>query len=282
MKNLFLISLLFFNFLNAHAQVFNSGTDEIAFKKFLTNGITYVKTGDVNFDSVMIACLEENWTITDFKVVEQYKRPEKTSNALFVTTKEKTNKHMMDRNNQHILVLKTADDYKPRMEVNMLETLGYMYFNGFYPLVDEPNEYKFIYLLIKSLNKGLTLIRDNQFSGEDEEINEKITEAISAAGVPSVGNILIINREQTRHAISEDLLKEFNITYRLLSEDEYYATIAKKDPTHVLLYFAKNTFTEVALVKVATGEMFYAEHFRKDYASIDKKVLKNKISLYFQ
>jgi hypothetical protein len=280
-KKMSIYFTLFFIPIVGVGQVFNYGYDEITYKNMLENGITYVKTGDTLFDSTMLACLDKYWTITEFKVVEQYKRPEKNNTALIVYTKEKTNKHMMDRQNQHVLVLKSAEDYAPRREVNMVETIGYMYFNGFYGLVAEQDEYKFIYLMIQSLHRGVSLIREKKLSGEDIELNAKITAAINNETVPSVGNTLIVNREQTRHAVNREMLEKLNIDYRLLSEEEYYATLAKKNPKHVILYFAENTFTEVALLQIVTGELFYTEHFRDDYSTIDKKTMKDKISPYF-
>ena len=113
MKNIFLI-LFIFGINLSFAQVYNFGANEVTFKNMVTNGITYVKTGDAHFDSIMIANLEEYWTFSEFSTVEQYKRPDKTSTALFVTTKEFTKKHMMDRKNQHVLVLQHAEIYVPR------------------------------------------------------------------------------------------------------------------------------------------------------------------------
>ena len=145
MKKYLIVALLFltqFSF----AQVYNFGSNEVTFKNLVKNGITYVRTGNAVFDSIMIANLEEHWTLTEFSVVDQYKKPHKSSTALFVTTKEWTQKHMMDRKNQHVLVLQPAHIYMPRKEVKMEQTLGYMYLNGFYDLVDEEDE--FIYCSI--------------------------------------------------------------------------------------------------------------------------------------
>ncbi|NOQ70627.1 MAG: hypothetical protein GQ574_01415 [Crocinitomix sp.] len=280
MKNIFLLLFLFAINLS-FAQVYNFGANEMTFKNMVNNGITFVKTGDAHFDSIMIANLEEYWTFSEFDTIGQYKRPDKTSTALFVTTKEFTKKHMMDRKNQHVLVLQPAEIYVPRKAVKMEQTLGYMYVNGFYDLVAEEEEYRYSYILIKSLNQGLNFIKDKRLTGEPEDLNAKVSEAVTGKDGPSVGNTLILNREQTRHALVTEELDKLNIKYRLLAEDEYYETLARKNPEHIILYFAVNRFTEMALVRVSDGEMLYAKHFREGYPTISKKELK-LIAGYFK
>ena len=99
---------------STHAQVFNYGSSDIAFRNMIANGITYIKTGDEIFDSTMVECLEKYWTISEFTTVEQYKNPEKNSTALLLIAKEPTKKYMNDRKNQHVLVLQTAKFYKKK------------------------------------------------------------------------------------------------------------------------------------------------------------------------
>lgn len=273
MKKIITLFLLGASFV-VQGQVYNFGANEVAFKDLISNGITYIRTGDPFFDSTLISALETHWKVTDFTVIDQYKRPEKTSTALFVTTKDRTGKHAMDRKNQHVLVLQPAEIYVPRKDVTMETTLGYMYLNGFYDLVDEKNEYRFAYILVKSLNQGISLIKEKRLTGEPIELNDKISAEIRGVDGPSVGNTLIINREQTRHAIVTAELDKLNIKYRLLGEEEYYNTLEKKDPSHIVLYFAVNVFTEMALVRISDGEMIYSKHFRENYPTLDKKELK--------
>ena len=281
MKKVLILMLLSTLGKSGISQVYNFGASEVTFKNLIENGVTYVRTGDAFFDSIFIDCLEKYWTVTDFKVVDQYKRPEKTSTAFFVTIKERTKKHMQDRKNQHVVVLQPAEIYVPRKKVLMEQTLGYMYLNGFYDLVDEENEYRFVYILIKSLNEGITTIKNNRLNGEPEELNEKIAELITGTDAPLAGNTLILNREQTRHAVVTEQLDKFGIRYRLLAEEEYYETLSKKKSDHIILYFAINKFTEMALVKVDTGEILYSNHFRKEYPTLEKKELKT-IAPYFR
>jgi hypothetical protein len=273
MKKILLLALIVIN-TTSFAQVYNYGADEITFKELIANGITYVRTGDSLFDAHVIEALENHWTITEFSVGDQYKRPEKTSTALFITTKDRTGKHMSDRKNQHVLVMQPAEIYVPRKDVKMEETLGYMYLNGFYDLVAQEDEYRYVYILVQSLNRGISLIKEKRLIGEPDDLNDKINDAIRGEDGPSVGHTLILNREQTRHAILTPDLDKLNIDYRLLAEEEYYETLAKKDPSHLILYFAVNRFTEMALVKLESGKTLYAKHFRGDYATLDKKELK--------
>ena len=273
MKKILLLALIVIN-TTSFAQVYNYGADEITFKELIANGITYVRTGDSLFDAHVIEALENHWTITEFSVGDQYKRPEKTSTALFITTKDRTGKHMSDRKNQHVLVMQPAEIYVPRKDVKMEETLGYMYLNGFYDLVAQEDEYRYVYILVQSLNRGISLIKEKRLIGEPDDLNDKINDAIRGEDGPSVGHTLILNREQTRHAILTPDLDKLNIDYRLLAEEEYYETLAKKDPSHLILYFAVNRFTEIALVKLESGKTLYAKHFRGDYATLDKKELK--------
>lgn len=256
------------------AQVYNFGVNEVAFKNLMSNGITYIKTGDSLFDQTVLEQLETHWTITSFTSVERYKRPEKTSTAFFITTKEITKKHAIDRKNQHVLVLQPASLYVPNKEVSMEETLGYMYLNGFYDLVKESDEVRFVYMLVRALNQGISVIQSKQLAGEPILLNEKVASEIRGTDGPSVGNTLLINREQTRHAIVTEELDKLGIKYRLLGEEELYKTMDQKDPTHIILYFAVNRFTEMALVRVSNGETIYAKHFREDYLTLDKKELK--------
>lgn len=273
MKKILLLALIAFN-ASGFSQVYNYGADEITFKELIANGITYVRTGDSLFDARVIEALENHWTITEFSVVDQYKRPEKTSTAFFITTKERTGKHASDRKNQHVLVMQPAEIYVPRKDVKMEETLGYMYLNGFYDLIAQEEEYRYVYILVQSLNRGISLIKEKRLVGEPDDLNDKINDAIRGEDGPSVGHTLILNREQTRHAILTPDLDKLNIDYRLLGEEEYYETLGKKDPSHLILYFAVNRFTEMALVKLESGKTLYAKHFRGDYPTLDKKELK--------
>lgn len=280
MKKIILLATLF-SLSQSFAQVYNYGYNEITFKNMVSNGITYVKTGDAHFDSLLIAHLDAFWTFSEFSVVEQYKRPEKSSTALFITTKETTQKYMMDRKNQHVMVLQPAEIYVPRKDVKMEQTLGYMYLNGFYDLVSEEDEHRFAYMVVKALNQGFNLIKTKRLTGEPEALNDRVAAEVIGKGSPEVGHTLILNREQTRHAIVTEELDKLDITYRLLGEDEYYATLEKKNPKHVLLYFAVNRFTELALVRIADGKMLYSQHFREKYPTIEKKVLKS-LAPYFK
>jgi hypothetical protein len=263
------------------SQVFNFGANELSFKQLIENGITYIKTGDTIFDQQMVSNLEKYWTISDFVVIEQFKRPDKNSIALFVTEKKQTRKHMMDRKNQNILVLQPANLYIPRKTVDMNSTLGYMYFNGFYDLVASKDEYRFIYILTQALNKGLTIIKRNALTGNNLDLNAKIASIIIGNEPPTVGNILILNREQTRFSIDPNELKKLNINYRLFSEDEYFTTLSKQEPNHIILYFAINTFTEIGLINLGSGELFWTQHLQNEYDVIRTKELK-AIAPYFQ
>lgn len=273
MKKTFLIAFVFL-YTTSFAQVYNFGADEITFKNLIANGLTYIRTGDSLFDATAIETLETYWKVTDFTVIDQYQRPEKNSTALFVTTKERTGKYAMDRKNDQVLVMQPAEIYVPRKDVKMEETLGYMYLNGFYDLVDEKNQYRYLYILVQSLNRGITFINEKRLTGEPISLNDKINVAIRGEDGPSVGHTLILNREQTRHAIMREDLDKLKIDYRLLGEEEYYETLDKKDPSHLILYFAVNRFTEMALVKLESGKTLYAKHFRGDYPTLDKKELK--------
>lgn len=280
MRKLIFFSLLFSQ-ICTFSQVFNFGANELSFKQLIENGITYIKTGDTIFDQQMVSNLEKYWTISDFVVIEQFKRPDKNSIALFVTEKKQTRKHMMDRKNQNILVLQPANLYTPRKTVDMNSTLGYMYFNGFYDLVASKDEYRFIYILTQALNKGLTIIKRNALTGNNLDLNAKIASIIIGKEPPTVGNILILNREQTRFSIDPNELKKLNINYRLFSEDEYFTTLSKKEPNHIILYFAINTFTEIGLINLGSGELFWTQHLQNEYDVIRTKELK-AIAPYFQ
>jgi hypothetical protein len=192
----------------------------------------------------------------------------------FLLPRKSQKKHAIDRKNQHVLVLQPASLYVPNKDVSMEETLGYMYLNGFYDLVKETDEVRFVYMLIRALNQGISVIQSKQLAGEPILLNEKVASEIRGTDGPSVGNTLLINREQTRHAIVTEELDKLGIKYRLLGEEELYKTMDQKDPTHIILYFAVNRFTEMALVRVSNGETIYAKHFREDYLTLDKKELK--------
>lgn len=277
----FLFAITILLTLEGSAQVYNFGANEITFKNLKEYGLTYRKTGDDFMDSLMITNLEKYWNFTEFHVLGKMERPEKTATLIFITTKELTKKHMMDRKNQHVLVILPAEGYVVHQQVTMETTLGYMYLNGFYDLVAENDEYRFMYMLFQSLNRGLSIIQNKRIIGEPEIINDQVAAEILGSDGPSVGNTLILNREQTRHVIQKEDLDKLGIRYRLYAEEEYYDAIAKKDPTQIILYFAVNRFTEVAMVRISDGELLYSKHYRDAVPSIDKKTLK-LIAQYFQ
>lgn len=254
------------------SQVFNYGYNHNSFKNLLTNGICFLKTGDSEFDSTMLDALDKYWTITDFTFKEQYKHPDKEGTALFVTTKTKTKKHVMDRKNQHVLVLQPASLWKKDKQVPFDETLGYMYFNGFYEIMDKEEEHLFVRYMVQSLNKGLTIINEKKLHSENQDLNEKIAAEITAEHKGLLANTLILNREFLVHYIKEKDLQKFDVTHRLHAKDEFFKAVqTNKDRTHYIMYFSVNTTTELSLINIFTGELIYTRHFPKGYAALTAK-----------
>lgn len=271
MKHL-IITFLFFFPLCLSAQVFNYGHKDLAFKNLLENGVCFMKTGDEKFDSTLLDAMDQYWTITDFDFVEQYKHPRKESTAMFVTTKTRTKKHVMDRKNQHILVLQPAAHWKKDKQVPFDQTLGYMYFNGFYELLPEDEEYRFVRYIIQVLNKGLTIIKEKKFHNANLDLNEKIAAEIIEQSKGLLGNTLILNREFLVHFINEAHLKKFDLTHRLHARDEFFHAVeSTQQRTHYLLYYSVNTRTELSLINILTGEMIYTKHFPEGYTMIKPK-----------
>lgn len=273
MKKLFLLLLLATSF-QAQSQVFNFGHQDLAYKNLLENGICFMKTGDSIFDESMTKALDKYWKLTEWSTVEQYKRPPKETTALFVTTKTKTKKHVMDRKNQHVLVLQPAKLYKKGKTVPFDETLGYMYYNGFYELLEKDEEYLFNRYIIQAFNKGLTLIRDKKFHNRNQLMNQQIAEAINEEHKGLLGNTLILNREFLVHFVEEKYLKKNDVTYRLHAKDEFFKALKTDQRTHYFLYYSVNTKTELSLVNILTGEIIYTQQFEEGYTLIKNKVWK--------
>lgn len=285
MKKIFVGLLLVFS-THSFAQVFNQGYNHKSFKDFLMNGITYVKTGDAFFDSVMVRKLQDHWKITPYNVIEKYKEPEKEYTALFVTTMKPIKEHFQDRKNQKILVIMPSSIFDEGADyikdpVNIHKTLGYMYFNGFHDIIQERDEYRFLKMMIVSLHEGLSIIKEKQFPDVEEVLNENVSNTIIQKHKGLVGNTLIIHRDQITHFIDIEKVKASGIRYRLLADDEYNTVLEKEDPSHYVLYFGNNKYTELALVRVQTGEIIYTKHFQNDVTSISKKEMK-AIFAYFK
>jgi hypothetical protein len=268
------------------SQVFNQGYNHTSYKNMLTNGITYIKTGDAFFDSVMIETLEDHWKICEFKSIERYKEPEQNSTALFITSQKPIREHQQDRKNPRIITLLPAKffdegaDYETN-PVDMEKTLGYMYFNGFHDIIDEKDEYRYLQMIIVSLNEGLTLIKEEQFADVTEELNADVSNAIISKHKGLVGNTLILHRDQTKRAIDIEKVKASGIRYRLLATEEYESVLKGKDPAHYVLYFGENKYTELSIIRIQTGEIIYTKHFSQDYLTIGKKEMK-AIFAYFK
>ena len=265
--------------LGAQAQVFNVGYTHETFKNLVTNGITYIKTGNEFFDSVMVETLEAHWKISTFTVIERYKEPDQKSTALFVTHQKPIREHQQDRKNDGIITLMPAKyfdegaDYE-HDQVNMAKTLGYMFFNGFHDIVYEKDEYRFLKMMIVSLNQGLTIIQDEEFTDVEEILNANVSKTIIDDHKGLVGNTLIIHRDQIKKAIDIEKVKASGIRYRLLATEEYHEVLEKEDPTHYVLYFGENKYTELSIIRIQTGELVYTKHFPQDYLTIGKKELK--------
>ena len=273
MKTIFSLLLTFFLVANSYGQIFSYGSSDVAFRKMIANGVTFIKTGNEVFDSTMIECLEKYWTISEFDFVERYKKPGKEGTALFVTTKEPTKKYFSDRKNQHVLVIQNAEFYHKDKTVPMEQTLGYMYYNGFYGLLEEEDEYLFNRYIIQSLNRGLTIIKEKDFSGSGE-LNEKIAEVILQESQNPLGNTLIINRELITHCIDMKVMNDNDVTNRLFAKEEFYESLNTQFDTHYLLYYAVNTKTELSLINVKTGNLIYTKSFPEGYISLKAKEVK--------
>jgi hypothetical protein len=252
-------------------QVFNYGHKDLAFKNLLENGICFLKTGNAEFDSTMLEALEKYWTITEFTSVERYKHPPKETTAFFVTTKTKTKKHVMDRKNQHVLVLQPAKLWKKDKQVPFDQTLGYMYFNGFYEVLEEEDEHLFSRYLVQSLNKGLSIIKEKKFHNANQDLNEKIAAELTSRAKGLLGNTLILNREFLVHFIDIEKVKKYKITHRLHAKEEFFQSLNTNARTHYFLYYSVNTRTEMSLINVLTGELIYTKHFPEGYTQIKPK-----------
>lgn len=272
--------------MNTFAQVFNQGYTNEAFKNLVTNGITYIKTGNTVFDSVMIETLEDNWKISSFTSIERYKEPEQNSTALFVTHQKPIREHQQDRKNDGIITLMPAKffdegaDYEHN-PVDMTKTLGYMFFNGFHDIVYEKDEYRYLKMMIVCLNQGLTTIKEEEITDVEDLLNSKVSSAVIAKYKGLVGNTLIIHRDQIKRAIDIEKVKASGIRYRLLATEEYQQVLEKKDPSHYVLYFGENKYTELSVIRIETGELIYTKHFPQDYLTIGKKEMK-AIFAYFR
>lgn len=279
----FLIFSFSLNFINA--QVFNQGYTNEAFKNLITNGITYIKTGDAFFDSVMVERLEEHWKISSFKVIERYKEPEQNSTALFIAHQKPIRDHQQDRKNDGIIVLMPAKffdegaDYEHN-KVDMTKTLGYMFFNGFHDIINEKDEYRYLKMMLVPLNEGLSIINEKQIYDVEEILNANVSSEIIEKHKGLVGNTLIIHRDQIVHSIDIEKVKASGIRYRLLADAEYHTVLEKEDPNHYMLYFGNNKYTELSLIRILTGEIIYTKHFHSDVLSISKKELKSIFAFF--
>lgn len=273
MKNIFL--LLFLSIaISSNGQVFNYGHKDLAFKNLLDNGICFLKTGDSIFDESMLDALEKYWTISEFTSVEKYKHPPKEMTALFVTTKTKTKKHVMDRKNQHVLVLQPAIAWKKDKQVPFDRTLGYMYYNGFYELLEHADEHLFNRYIIQTLNKGLTIIKENEFHNANLDLNEQIAAKIIEEQKGLLANTLILNREALVHFVDIKTIEKNDITHRLYAQGDFYGALNTESRTEYILYYSVNTRTELSLINILTGEIIYTKHFPEGYTLIKAKEIK--------
>ena len=147
-----------------------------------------------------------------------------------------------------------------------------MYFNGFFELLDEEDEYLFVEYMVQALNKGLTIIKEKKFHNANQDLNEKIAAEITEQSKGLLGNTLILNREFLVHFVDEEHLKKFDVTHRLHAKDEFFNAIKNTlQRTHYLLYYSVNTRTELSLINILTGELIYTKHFEEGYTLIKAK-----------
>jgi len=280
-----LVLLLFVQTSFLSAQVFNQGYNHTSFKNMLANGITYIKTGNTFFDSMMVRTLDAHWKMSTYTTIERYKEPEQNSTALFITNQKPIKEHFQDRKNSHVLALLPAKffdegaDYETN-PVDIEKTLGYMYFNGFHDIILRKDEYRFLKMMIVSINEGLSIIKEKQLTDVADVLNTNINNEIIARHKGLVGNTLIIHRDQITHYIDIEKVKASGIRYRLLADDEYNAVLDEEDPSHYALYFGNNLYTELSLIRISTGEIIYTKHFHNDVTAISKKEMK-EIFAYF-
>ncbi len=268
-----------------HAQVFNVGYTNEAFKNLFTNGITYIKTGNTFFDSVMVRRLDEHWKVSSYSVIERYKEPDQKSTALFITHQKPIRDNQQDRKNDGIIVLMPAKYFDEGADyehdpVDMSKTLGYMFFNGFHDIINEKDEYRYLKMMLVPLNEGLSIINEKQLYDLEDVLNVNVSTAIIEKHKGLVGNTLIIHRDQIVHTIDIEKVKASGIRYRLLADAEYKEVIEKEDPNHYMLYFGNNKFTELSLIRIQTGEIIYTKHFHNDVVAIPKKELKSIFAFF--
>jgi len=276
-----LLAVHFLAVVSSFSQVFNQGIHQAEFKNMLKNGIVYVKTDDAKFDSCMISALETIWTVSEFDTIAKWGHPDKTKTILFITTKKPAREFFEDRRNQKVLVLYPGSMYELKGEPKMERTLGYIYFNGFFDLMEQKQEYLFAKMMLGSLDAGIKWINEHRLEDVGLILNQSIGETIIAESGTPVGNTLIIHREQTTNYLDMKLVEKAKIRHRLVGQDEYYKLIGSGNENYYALYFAVNDFTELSIVNIKTGKIIFTRHFHEDYPKLTSKEVK-AIARYFK
>ncbi|MFT6245859.1 MAG: hypothetical protein ACJA0U_003409 [Salibacteraceae bacterium] len=265
-----IVNLIFFLFFitQVSGQAIYKSYDKPTFKGLLEKGLTFIATGDSIADSVYFSTMKKNWNATPVEFKEATDTAKvKVAQFSIVEVRLESNKVYTLIDVRWVAISSGFSKYS---------CVGYLHANGFSQSTSEDNKSLYFDLVVSSFNKIVSEIDDNKISKMGTGLYKKIHKTILPdSKVLKKKTLLIIGK--TKERIDLEALKEAKIKYELMTESEYSELEEEDKSKYCLMYFAMNSFTDIAMFNLENNELIYSRHFasvKKKFSSSDIKEMK--------
>ncbi len=257
MKSTFLAVYLFITNL-IFGQVFYKAANDRDFKEMIKNGVTYMPSGNSNTDNAYIYALRQNWKATDLKIFDSEK-PELFTGGIVIT------EAYIDGSERVLSIVnfgyfQNKDKNRLSRPLSKYVTIGYILINGFNLSADEEAMIAFSEQTIRGLNDGVEIIKNNNIKKNGVSLYKEIHDEILPRAKVLQTKTLLIADVMERYIDLKALTKK-GIKYKVISHKEYASLKKDELSNYCLMYFARNSYTEISIYDLENNDLIYTRHF---------------------
>lgn len=266
-------TLLLFLFTHvSFSQIVYQGYFQHSFQKLLKDGFTYMKSGNAENDEIYLKAIEENWTLSDFKVYDAKNPAFNIADDDIVLLEAKIN-------NEELIVAWIEYKYIKSGSTSKKAAIGYMGVNGFNQKTDLNSKKTFLPLVIAGFHDMIVTMKKNQIGGSSTALYNRIYKTILPKSRALRKKTLLII-DDTQSYVSQEALNEAKIKFKLISTADYKAMSKAELAQYCLMYFASNTFTEMTIMDLEDNSLVFSRQFMGSNTEFGKKELKNVVKQF--
>jgi len=267
MKTL-LFALTFLSMTSGHSQSFYLGYEFDSFKNLIKNGLTYIPSGNEEFDESVKTSLILNWKATEFKVAEKDDEIEVDQCYLMYSTVDLT-KSALDKSNNHNFLAIVGGNKMKGKHFALNETIAHFSFSEFAWKLDKKEESNYCDIILKSMNYGVKTINEKQIKGRGSKLYKSLKKVFLEKSATVKNKRLIVCNRSITPDLDEKLLKKNGLNYVIADKDKFRALLDEKNENDFFVFFCMapyGGFGSNTFVNGKTGEIIDL-HYLNYYSS---------------